>query len=408
MMYFKLLHLNPVKIILTFSSKPGAVLGLPRNPATALLEMLTNTVANLDNASLCFNALLLQHPFCSRDALIQRIISHYTRQGISEIYKLIGSAEALGNPVGLFNNLGTGVMDFFYEPAAVIVESPAAFGRGLARGAGSLAKNSVYGLFNSVSKVVGAVGKGVATLSFDDEYVRQRQVNQRKQPKHALDGAAQAFEALGMGLVHGITGVVLKPVEGARRGGAKGLVKGIGQGVVGIAVKPVAGVFEFASKATEGIRNTATMFEAGRNATRVRKYPRVFGSEGQLLEYNEAECEGAYLVSQVADLQGCVYRWHTQLDKGRTLLLTDKRMAVIDSKKLKPISKAISLDVAAQCDLVKGGVVLHIKPEGRLELHCSDPASAMVIYTKVTACVKAFRDAAGQVVLPYSSPKKPL
>jgi hypothetical protein len=228
MVYFKLLHLNPIKVSLTFSTKPGAVLGLPRNPLTAIIETIANAVGNLDRAPLCFNALLLQHPFCSQQALVSRITTHYTRQGITEVGKLIGSMDVLGNPVGLFSNLGTGVLDFFHEPAAGFVQSPAAFGKGLARGTSSLVKNSVYGMFNSVSKIVGAVGKGVATLSFDDDYVRQRQINQRKQPKHVVQGALQGAQALGMGVFHGITGVVLKPVEGARKGGALGLAKGLG------------------------------------------------------------------------------------------------------------------------------------------------------------------------------------
>lgn len=39
----------------------------------------------------------------------------------------------LGNPVGLVNNLGTGVVDFFYEPAQGLVKSPKDFSVGLAK-----------------------------------------------------------------------------------------------------------------------------------------------------------------------------------------------------------------------------------------------------------------------------------
>ena len=44
-------------------------------------------------------------------------------------------------------------MDFFYEPSKGIIESPEAFGAGLAKGTLSLIRNSVYGTMNSVSKV---------------------------------------------------------------------------------------------------------------------------------------------------------------------------------------------------------------------------------------------------------------
>lgn len=39
----------------------------------------------------------------------------------------------------------------------------------------------------------------------------------------------------------GITGVVMKPVRGAKKGGAMGFVKGVGQGVVGLVAAPVSG-----------------------------------------------------------------------------------------------------------------------------------------------------------------------
>jgi hypothetical protein len=50
-----------------------------------------------------------------------------------QVYKILGSADFLGNPVGLFSSLGTGVLDFFYEPAQGLVKSPEDFGKGLAK-----------------------------------------------------------------------------------------------------------------------------------------------------------------------------------------------------------------------------------------------------------------------------------
>lgn len=50
------------------------------------------------------------------------------------MYKIVGSSEVLGNPLGLINRLGSGVRDFFYEPAQGLVQSPQDFGVGVARG----------------------------------------------------------------------------------------------------------------------------------------------------------------------------------------------------------------------------------------------------------------------------------
>lgn len=47
---------------------------------------------------------------------------------VSDLAQIIGSADFLGNPVSLINNLGTGVYDFFYEPIKGVVKSPKDFG----------------------------------------------------------------------------------------------------------------------------------------------------------------------------------------------------------------------------------------------------------------------------------------
>ena len=334
MAYFRLFHLNPLKVVVTLSSSAGAdsVLNLPPSPVTVLLETLLGTVANLDAAPLCFNSLYMENPFVPVTELQSRIVQHYVRQGVQQVYKLLGSTEALGNPVGLFTNIGTGVMDFFYEPAQGIIESPQAFAKGLAKGTSSLVKNTVYGTFNSVSKVVGALGKGVATLSCDDEYIRRRQANQRRKPKHFVDGAAQGAVALGRGFFDGLTGIVLKPVEGARREGAVGLFKGLGQGVVGVAVKPVAGVLEAVSKTTEGIRNTATLLDGDQQLRRVRPSPRQFGADRELLAFDADACVGNMYLLQDDRLRRDAHVLHVPLQppaRGAVAVLTTAHLALL-------------------------------------------------------------------------------
>ena len=42
-----------------------------------------------------------------------------------EFYKMIGTADLLGNPIGLIDSLATGVFALFYEPAAAVFKHPA-------------------------------------------------------------------------------------------------------------------------------------------------------------------------------------------------------------------------------------------------------------------------------------------
>ena len=136
--------------------------------------------------------------------------------------------------MGLFSNIGTGVKDFFYEPAQGLVKSPEEFGKGLAKGSVSLAKHTTYGLFNTVSKLTGTAGKGLATLSFDDDYLKQRKIRQtNEKPKHVGEGLLYGTKSLGQGIFNGVTGIVTQPIKGAKKDGALGFAKGFGRGIIG-------------------------------------------------------------------------------------------------------------------------------------------------------------------------------
>lgn len=45
----------------------------------------------------------------------------------------------------------------------------------------------------------------------------------------------------------GVTGVVMKPISGAKEDGVEGFFKGVGKGMVGLVTRPTAGVIDFAS-----------------------------------------------------------------------------------------------------------------------------------------------------------------
>ena len=56
----------------------------------------------------------------------------------------------------------------------------------------------------------------------------------------------------------GVTGIVTKPIEGAKKDGAAGFFKGIGKGLIGVVARPVSGVIDLASSTFEGIQKYAS------------------------------------------------------------------------------------------------------------------------------------------------------
>eukprot|EP00736_Rhodelphis_marinus_P007126 Rmarinus@m.9219 len=335
--YFEILQLHPLKFTLSFSVKSEQKLsggGKTVNPANALLDMIGVSLSNIDEAPVGLNALVLEHPFESKAALQKRVLKHYERQALFEVHKIAGSAELLGNPVGLMSNVGTGVIDFFYEPAQGITKSPADFGAGLAKGSISLVKNTVYGLFNATGKLTEAVGKGLATLSMDDDYLRRRNRERVKRPRHAGEGLVDGAEALGKGVFQGITGIITKPLSGARQEGVSGFVKGVGRGIAGVVVKPVTGVMDFATQVTQGIRNTTTIWDPQR--PRIRN-PRVIGTDRVLHPFNKSAAWGQWILTTVnkGKRMGDRYFTHFQAEGGfRVVIVTNRRILFCRPKEL--------------------------------------------------------------------------
>jgi hypothetical protein len=278
MIYIALLQLNPMRINVTFRpSRSRAATaaaaaattsdGAPAASAAGenkLERMLRASgavgLSNISNAPVRLNALLTKYVFSTWTEVQTRVTTHYVQQLLSQVHRLLGASAAIGNPVGLVSNLGAGVKDFFYEPAQGLTESPAAFGRGVARGTRSLIENSVYGIFNSVSGLTETAATALSTASFDARYQREREQRRAaQQPAHAGQGVLMGGMSVARGIVQGVTGIVTEPVRGAREGGALGFARGLGRGVVGVVVKPVIGVVDMASDLTSGVKNSTSV-----------------------------------------------------------------------------------------------------------------------------------------------------
>ncbi|ETV82603.1 hypothetical protein, variant [Aphanomyces astaci] len=270
--YFETLQLHPLKLCVTFTqstlpSQAEDVMAV----VPGMFRILQTHLANIDNAPLHLNALHIFHSYTSLALLVSSVRQHYTSQSLRQIYSLIGSAEILGNPLGLVSNLGCGVKDFFYEPAAGMVRGPGQFVKGLTKGTESLVKNSVYGTFNAASKLTGSISTGLATLSMDKTYIQSR-INRPKKdgPTNVGAGLLLGTKQLGQGILAGVSGIITQPAMGAYHNGLTGFVEGVGKGILGAAVKPTAGILDLAAQTTAGITYSAASFDKKPKLTRVR------------------------------------------------------------------------------------------------------------------------------------------
>ncbi len=83
--------------------------------------MLFNTIANtfgvalisVDDAAINFQGVKILNKFDSKDEIRRKLYETYYQEAMKGALKIVGSLEILGNPVGLFSKLSTGVVDVF-------------------------------------------------------------------------------------------------------------------------------------------------------------------------------------------------------------------------------------------------------------------------------------------------------
>lgn len=251
--YFELLHLQPMQLDLSFvrTERINAEdTASSSNPLVFFVNVMTMSIGNVNDAPLRLNSLMLENARVSVPTLVTNIQTHYTQEILRQVHIILGSADFLGNPVGLFNNVTSGFADIFYEPyqGLVMTDRPQELGIGIAKGASSFVKKSVFGLSDSMAKFTGSISKGLAAATLDKEYQDQRRMSKsRNRPKHALYGVTAGGNAFASSMASGIGGLARQPLQGAEKEGLPGFMKGVGKGVLGLATKPAIGAFDLAS-----------------------------------------------------------------------------------------------------------------------------------------------------------------
>lgn len=339
--YFEVLNIQPMQLDLSFMRTERVNAqdnGSSRNPIMFFLNVMTMAIGNVNDAPIRFNALMLDNVRVSTQILVQNISNHYSQEVMYQIHKILGSADFLGNPVGLFNNISSGVTDIFYEPyqGLILSDKPEEFGIGIAKGAASFAKKTVFGFSDSFSKFTGSLSKGLAAASLDKQFQDRRRITRaRNRPKHALYGVTAGANSFFTSVASGVGGLARKPLEGAEQEGALGFFKGVGKGVLGFATKPAVGVLDMASNVSEGIRNTTTVFD-GSELDRTR-FPRFIPQDGIVRPYNQRDALGQYWLKQVDNGRYFdeEYIGHLELPKeDMVVMVTYARILLIRSRRL--------------------------------------------------------------------------
>ncbi|EOD25324.1 hypothetical protein EMIHUDRAFT_237857 [Emiliania huxleyi CCMP1516] len=269
--YFRRLELHPVRLSITFHHNNN--LGLERGAPLLLVP-----IPHIDDAAIHLSALLREHLVGTAEELALTLLNHYKFSLLRQLMLVLLQVDMLGDPVGFMRSWGTGVKDLFYLPAKAVVQRPREFGRAVAAGSASFAKNSIGAPINSIGKFVGglerATDRALAAMDMGKSGGRWAQARESER-RHGLDsrGAKAAAKEsgrhlvdgttkLGLGILSGVVGIVREPVKGAMSDGMRGFSIGVGKGIAGAAIRPTAGALAFASGMTGAVQGLGGETEA--------------------------------------------------------------------------------------------------------------------------------------------------
>lgn len=276
--YFNELSLSSIDLDLSVycghsRSLPSHLLTIKRRAPFPLIRF--------ENAQIHLTSYDQIHIFNTYDFFLLALTTHYVDELKRQAFKILGSVDFLGNPLGLFNDVTDGF--------ASLVDHGSVTG---------LVKNVAHGVADSTSKFTGTLSYGLGKLALDEEHDDMREAIANNYRGSSIGHVIGGTVGLAAGVIGGLTSIITQPYKGVVEDGVGGLVKGFAKGIVGTVSKPVVGILDFANglalAVKEGSRSSNAIL---RNRIRSTRCPtNIFGL---LQPYSSFDANGQYLLHQM-------------------------------------------------------------------------------------------------------------
>jgi Ca2+-binding EF-hand superfamily protein len=250
LMYFKRWHMSEYNFDLVFDS-------LQEDKGEGISAILGNTMGSIVGGiahvtpEFHFGEIVYQNRFFYEYDLIYDVVLKIVHSVIGQWYKIVGSVEMLGDPVGL----ATDIVDGFALAARQMKRDV----RGKSRRKGESAVTVMQTVFGVPLRSVGKVSNGLGDVVKKVTYFESQE--DANEPRHIPEGFMQGGKVLGKSIAYGVTGFVKEPVRGARSGGVKGFAKGVGRGTLQLVASPVVGTLGAVEKLSQSVNNTTHLMD---------------------------------------------------------------------------------------------------------------------------------------------------
>ena len=309
-------------------------LGLPKT-AKRVIGTIGNTLGRITDCPLRFNEKVVENVYMSWADVSMIIVKSYITQGITQIYKVLGSLDIIGNPVKLVRNVGGGFYDFVNEPRKGFRLGPKEFGIGVAKGVGSLIYGIVGGVLDFLQRISGTLYAATQSLTGHDR--ESMSIEDENEPSNILSGFGEGFVGFGKEIGKGFYALCAEPCQKAQTSGAGGFCKGIGGGLLKLVISPFAGILKLITCILAGCKNTCFLLTGKQRVKTSRfRHPRVIvEGDKKLLPYENNKAEAREILYQLENIDTNNILFADDFicpdcpRRMSTAILTDKYMYVI-------------------------------------------------------------------------------
>merc|ERR1719362_232962 len=269
-------------------------------------------------------------PLASFQAALQNF---YYGQCLRQLASVVASLEIIGNPRGFAAHVSTGCIEMCCVPYQGAMQSPEDMLEGMVLGTCSCFSHGFFGLFNSLSKVAGAVSQGCLLCLNED----QHQVTSL-QPQNMVQGLRFGTASMADALRDGCTGLISAPARGLQRGGVPAAIRGAGQGLAGCLVSPLVGCCEMTRHTSEGIRN---YFISKDERHRIRPPRMLYGPQRIMRPYSFPDAELKALLFRLDASLGSLALVDCAWDPmGVSVAVISESLFIFVSKETKEVKEA--------------------------------------------------------------------
>jgi len=327
--YIELFQLTPVKLTFSFTSTPwlnrnecGSDPSTGFNNTTAIQRGLM-ALLDVEGVPVHLGEIMVENLMASWQSVQDILVRHYSRQILHELYKVLGSAGVIGNPMGFARNVGFGLKDFISASRKGKLQSPVELLSSLAQGSKTLIGSTVYAVSSATSHFSKTAYKGLVAFTYDEQAASKMEERERQLGLHG--------EGVLNGFLEGLTGLLQSPIRGAEKHGLPGVISGLAMGTAGLVARPMASILEATGRTAQSIRNRSNPHES--NRLRVR-FPRPVARDRPLFPYSWEEAIG---ISLLARADGGRLKEETFVmckilkEPGKFLVLTEKLLLLVSS-----------------------------------------------------------------------------